>query len=68
MTPIQTVVQTNLRVARKQGAKKPKQTKTHHPVKVHELQRRTLHFQMFPTAPHKGKIQLDDTGGKPVYL
>ncbi|PNF34863.1 hypothetical protein B7P43_G03728 [Cryptotermes secundus] len=39
-----------------------------HPEKEHELRRRTLHFWMFATVPHEGNIQLDDAGGKTVYL
>ncbi|XP_033607641.1 uncharacterized protein LOC117282380 [Cryptotermes secundus] len=38
------------------------------PDKVHQVRHRTLHFRMFPTIPHEGKIQLDDAGGKTVYL
>jgi hypothetical protein len=27
-----------------------------------------LHFGVFRGLPHEGHIQLDDAGGKPVYL
>ncbi|PNF31295.1 hypothetical protein B7P43_G12669, partial [Cryptotermes secundus] len=36
--------------------------------KCMKCDRWTLHFQMFPTVPHEGNIQLDDAGGKTVYL
>jgi hypothetical protein len=39
-----------------------------HPDKVHEVRRRTLQFRMFPTVPQEGNIQLDEAGGKSVYL
>jgi hypothetical protein len=35
---------------------------------VRELRCWTLIFRMFPTVPHEGNIQLDDTEGKTVYL